>query len=100
MIRRGYVKRKASKAARKLPTDFPELKVAYVNRLQEEVKCNAIHLQVLFDWDQIGVKLVPDSSWTMAEGGSKQIPVVGMDDKREITLLIAATAAESLLPHQ
>ena len=36
------------------------------------------------------VKLVPVSSWTMAASGSKQIPVVGMEDKREITVLLAA----------
>ena len=29
LIRRGYVKRKATKAARKLPTDFPELKLTF-----------------------------------------------------------------------
>ena len=36
----------------------------------------------------------------MAESGSKQIPVVGMEDKREITVLLAATAAGFLLPPQ
>jgi hypothetical protein len=36
----------------------------------------------------------------MAQSGSKQIPVVGMEDKREITVLLAATAAGSLLPPQ
>ena len=34
----------------------------------------------------------------MAEEGSRQIPVVGKDDKREITALLAATAAGALLP--
>ena len=36
----------------------------------------------------------------MAESGSKQIPVVGLEDKREITVLLAATAAGTLLPPQ
>ena len=49
LLRRGYVKRKATKAARKLPTDFPELKLAYLKRIQEEVKSNAIPLQLLFN---------------------------------------------------
>ena len=70
LLRRGYVKRKATKAARKLPTDFPELKLAYLKRIQEEVKSNAIPLQLLFNWDQTGVKLVPVSSWTMAPSKS------------------------------
>ena len=72
----------------------------FLKRLQEEIQSNAIPLQLLFNWDQTGVKYVPIRSWTMAEGGSKQIPVVGMEDKREITVLLAATASGTLLPPQ
>ena len=50
--------------------------------------------------DQAGVKLVPVSSWTMVEEGVKQVPVVGTDDKREITAVLAATASGKLLPPQ
>ena len=71
LIQMGYVKRKATKAVRKLPTDFPELKLTYLKRIQEEVKSNAIPLELIFNWDQTGVKLVPVSSWTMVESGSK-----------------------------
>ena len=46
-----------------------------------------------FNWDQTGIKLVPVSSRTMAKSATKQIPVVGVEDKREITVLLAATAA-------
>ena len=34
----------------------------------------------------------------MAEEGSRQIPVVGKDDKREINALLATSAAGALLP--
>lgn len=71
-----------------------------MKRIQEEVLSNAIPLQLLFNWDQTGVKLVPVSSWTTAESGSKQIPVVGMEDKRETTVLLADTASGTLLPPQ
>ena len=90
-------KKWATKAARKLPVDFPELKLTFLKRIQEEVRSKAIPLELLFNWDQTGVKLVPVSSWTMAQSGSKQIPVVGLEDKREITVLLAATAAGTLL---
>ena len=46
----------------------------------------------------IQLGLVPVSSWTMAESGSKQIPVVGMKDQREITVLLAATVADKPWP--
>ena len=47
-----------------------------------------------------GTKLESNSyPWTMA-AGSKQIPVVGMKEKREITVLLAATGSGILLPPQ
>ena len=55
LIRKGYVKRKATNGARKVPTDFPELKLTYLKRIQEEVKSNAIPLELIFNWDQTGV---------------------------------------------
>ena len=36
----------------------------------------------------------------MAKEGSKQVPVVGKEDKREITALLAVTASGTLLPPQ
>ena len=59
------------------------------------MKSNAISLQLILNWD---VRLVPVSSWTMVESGSKQIPVVAK--KREITVVLAATASGTLLPPQ
>ena len=61
LIRKGYIKRKATKAARKLSTDLPKLKLMYLKRIQEEVKSNALPLELLFNWDQTGLKLVPVS---------------------------------------
>jgi len=50
--------------------------------------------------DQTGYKLIPVSHWTMAEEGSKKIPVVGKEDKREVPVLLAATASGVLLSSQ
>ena len=36
LLQRGYVKRKATKAARKLPIDFPELKLGYLKRIKRK----------------------------------------------------------------
>ena len=100
LVRRGFVKRKATKAARKLPPDYPDLKLAYLKRIQDEVEAHDIPWDMVFNWDQTGLKLVPVSSWTMAKEGSKQVPVVGKEDKREITALLAVTASGTLLPPQ
>ena len=47
-----------------------------------------------------GVKIVPVSNWTLAEKGLKQIAITGIDDKREMTAVLAATASGQLLPPQ
>ena len=43
---------------------------------------------------------MPVSQWTLAEQGSVQVSVVGKDDKREITVLLAVSASGTLLPPQ
>lgn len=98
--RRGFVRRKATKAARKLPPDYPELKVAFLKRIEDEVKTNDIPPDLVLNWDQTGSKLVPVSSWTMAEEGSRQVSVVGKEDKREIMVFLAVTASGFLIPPQ
>ena len=97
---RNFVKRKATKAARNLPVDFPELKLAFLRRIQDEVVTHSIPSELLINWDQTGSKLVPVSCWTMAEQGCTQVPVVGKEDKREITVVLAVTASGTLLPPQ
>ena len=57
--RLGYVKRKATKAARKLPEIFAEAKLGFYLRIKEEVKTWSIPLALIINWDQTGSKLVP-----------------------------------------
>ena len=43
---------------------------------------------------------MPVGEWTIAGEGSKQVPVMGKEDKREITVLLAISASGVLLPPQ
>ncbi len=94
------MKRKATKAARKLPADFADIKLTFLERIMNEVQSNSIPLALVLNWDQTGSKLVPVSEWTLEKEGTKQIPVVGKDDKREITVLITVAATGDMLPPQ
>ena len=38
LTRRGFVKRKGTNAARKLPADYPDNKLDYLKRIQDEVE--------------------------------------------------------------
>ncbi|CAG2250108.1 unnamed protein product [Mytilus edulis] len=50
--------------------------------------------------DQTGCQLIPGGDWTMEQQGSQQVPITGIDDKRQITLLLATSMNGSLLPPQ
>jgi hypothetical protein len=61
LYRHGYVKRKATKAARKLPPDFPDIKLGFLQRIKDEVVTNSIPLALVLNFDQTSLV----SEWTM-----------------------------------
>ena len=46
---------------------------------------------VVINWDQMGLNIVPVSSWTMEKQGSKAVKIAGVGDKRQVTVTFAAT---------
>ena len=53
--------------------------------------------QLTINFDQTNANV---SEWTMAKVGSKQVSIVAMDDKREMTVLLSCTLSGELLPPQ
>ena len=45
----------------------------------------------MISWNQIAIKYIPVLAWTMADKGSKQVEIVGADDKRQISSVFAIT---------
>ena len=52
MTRMGLVKRKATKAARKVPQDFPDVKVAFLYMIKDTVTMHAIPVSMIVNFDQ------------------------------------------------
>ena len=50
--------------------------------------------------DQTGWKLAPSRGCTLAKKGVREVSVYGKDDKRQVTLLPACSAAGDVLPLQ
>lgn len=98
--RTGYSKRKGTKAARKLPQNYEVIKTGFLNKVRRSVHSMKVPPSMVINWDQTGSKLTPTSEWTMAMTGSKQVPIIAVEDKREITVLLAITAAGMMLPPQ
>ena len=86
--RHRFVKRKATKAARKLPENFDEQRTSFLDRIDDLVQERAISADLIMNWDQSGTKVVPVNSWTLDERRSMRFSVVGKVGKREITILL------------
>jgi len=54
--------------------------------------------ELVINWDQTGLKDVPVPDWTFEEKGSKRVEIVGLNDKRQITVLLTCTLTGKLLP--
>ena len=96
----GYVKRKASSKAKITVENLASLKEQYLLDIRGVVDMEEIPQDLILNWDQIAVHYVPVSNWTMAMEGLKKVAIAGIDDKRQITLVLAATMSGKLLPCQ
>jgi hypothetical protein len=68
---------------------FDELKSDFLNKIDKAVSKFDIPPEVIYNWDHTGTNYVPVSNWTMEVEGSKKVPIVGLDDKRQITVVFA-----------
>ncbi|ELT87687.1 hypothetical protein CAPTEDRAFT_199284 [Capitella teleta] len=98
ITRMGYVQRKGTKASKKKPDDFPAIKGDFLDRFVHAAR--DIPPEMIVNFDQTGLSIVPTSSWTLAEKGAKQVEIVGLDDKRQITALLGCSLTGDLLPLQ
>ncbi|CAC5423080.1 unnamed protein product [Mytilus coruscus] len=96
----GFVKRKGTKAVKHLPNDFDEIHQEYITKINNVREKHNIPDTLIINWDQTGCQLVPGGDWTMEKEGTQQISISGLNDKRQITLLLAVSMSGDLLPPQ
>jgi hypothetical protein len=96
----GYTKRKGTKVARSKPEDYEKTKMDYIERIEKCVNEHNILDDLILNWDQTGVNLIPGGDWMMDAKGSKQVKITGLNDKRQITALLTISKSGELLPPQ
>ena len=100
LFRMGFVKRKCSNVG-KVPVEmFQELKEVFLADIVAEVIMNDIPDELIFNWDQTGLSIIPTGEWMMEKRGEKVIKISHSDDKRQITGVFAATLAGDYFPPQ
>ena len=78
---------------------FQRIKVSFFSKLTVgSVKAHAIPPELIINLDETGIKLVPVRDWTMAPEGNRRVEVVGLGDKRQITVTFADTLSGAFLP--
>jgi len=87
----NFVNRKSSNAGKMLPAEFKLQKEGFLNDICAEIIMIDIPEDLIFNWDQTCIHLVPVSEWTMEKQGTKNVIVTEVDDKQQITLVLAAT---------
>ena len=69
LTRMGYVKRKCSNAGKVAVPHFNQLQADFLADVQAEVVMNEIPLELILNWDQTALHLVPTGQWTMNKSG-------------------------------
>ena len=77
---------------------FLESQGDFLSDIQAEVVMNKIPAELVLNWDQTALHLVPTGQWTMHRSGEKVVPITNSDDKRQITAVLAVTMSGEYLP--
>ena len=98
LLHRGYSKRRCSNAGKISFPHLEEIQKNFLADIQSEVAMNDIPSDLVFNWDQTALRLVPTGQWTMHPTGAKIVPIAHCDDKRQVTAVLAATLTGEFLP--
>ena len=99
--RMGYVKRKATTKVMVLSNEqFLQRRHKFLLEISGMVRTQCIPDELVINWDQTGLSLVPSGSWTLEKKGACRVEVVGQNDKRMITTTFATTLSGNFLPIQ
>ena len=99
--RMKFVRRKGTTSKSKYSdVNFSALKKSFLDNVVTTVLMEEIPGELIMNWDQTGINLVPASSYTMEQCGSKCVEMGGAGDKRQITAVFCGTILGDFLPVQ
>ena len=96
----GYVKRQKNTKSKVRVKKFEVLKAQFSFDVQVIVEMEDVPDELVIKWDPTGINCVPTSNWTIAEEGSLRAEIVGLEDKCQITVILACSPSGDILPPQ
>jgi hypothetical protein len=94
----GWSRRKATRAAHKLPDDWEDQCEKSALRKAYLLKEYDIPAELYANSDQTQRLYAPGDKLTYAKTGAKQVSVIGGDEKRAFTVMVTVMSAGTLLP--
>ena len=95
-----WSERRATRAAQKLPDDWEKLCLRAFLRIAYGIKEEDIPSELFVNSDQTQVVYAQGSKLTWAKTGSRQVTVIGEDEKRAFTVVVSVSNSGELLPFQ
>ncbi|EMD34320.1 hypothetical protein CERSUDRAFT_24720, partial [Gelatoporia subvermispora B] len=92
--------RKSTRAAQKIPEDAEEQCHRSFARQALTIRNEGVPAELRVNIDQTNVRLQTPADMTYAPTGSKQVSVLGAEEKRAFTLVVGVSASGELLPFQ
>ena len=96
----GFVKCRGTTKCSISAENFESLREEYLNNVSTTVIMEDIPPEMVLNWDQTGLRIIPSKSWTMEKRGSRRVELKGIDDKRQITATLCGTSTGVFLPPQ
>ena len=96
----NFTKRRVSTKSLTPSQNLEEVRTEFLGELLEAVELHEVPADLIFNWDQTGILLVPSAQWTMDKKGRKRIPIAGHNDKRQITAALCGALTGEMLSIQ
>ena len=97
--RMGFVNWKATTSKSHMSVcDFEDTKKEFLQEIVDIAMIEEVPPELILNWDQTGINVVPSSGWTMEQRGATWIEVTGVDDKRQITAVLCGSLTGDFLP--
>jgi hypothetical protein len=96
----GWSFRRGTTAASKLPVDWEAQGKRMAMSIASHMSSYGVHPSLVINFDQAGLNLIPASARTYEKKGTSSVPIVGAEDKRQITVVVSSSLDGTLLPLQ
>ena len=99
MSHMGLLKWKASNAGKILVSESEVMKQQLLADMAAEATMNEIPHHLVINWNQTGLRIIPNCDWTMHLSGEKIVPIAACDDQEEIMAVLAAKSLGCISSH-